>query len=176
MDYYIPVAEVVDPVSRMPPRSAWVAPDASAQSFGLTRFIEAELLQAFAGGLDGGRTKSISATGPTPEPTILKVAPEGDLTPFAVTVVPAEKSIHAQMPLRDAIESTASRRIKLLAVQYASTRPSQEVLARMEILDARMNSYSPRVTAESNRRLDQAEAAMDGIGDDLARIDQLLAG
>lgn len=73
-----------------------------------------------------------------------------------------------------AISDTASRRIRILAVQYASTKPLKEVQARLEILDARMNNYSPRVSGARRLALEDAKGTLEASQAALAEIDKIL--
>lgn len=85
------------------------------------------------------------------------------------------KSSHAVGASASAqISDTASRRIRILAVQYASSKPVKEVQARLEILDARMNNYSPRVSGARRVALNEAKAVLDASQDALAEIDKIL--
>lgn len=174
MDYYAPAVDVTDPLSRLPEPSAWISKGIEEQAEVATRF--AGLITDSV--RSSGRTKvvAVSGTGPTSPFSAKSRSKEEDTTTFIGETVAATPQYHGAADLREAIESTASRRIKILAVQYASAHPSQEILARMEILDARMNKYSPRVTREREEHLTRSMVALADVADDLNEIDRLLMG
>ncbi|WP_313447448.1 hypothetical protein [Pseudomonas sp.] len=180
MDYYSPPVEVTDPLTQLPPRSAYVTGNEPVRAGGLTRFLQSTNDGQFlvSGSRKGanGNVVSWSAVGPTAEPSRIQQDLTGDATPFIGDPVQIGSASSAAANLQEAIENTSSRRIKLLAVQYASSKSSPEVLARMEILDARMNRYSPRVTDGKLSELDRASVRLTDMADDLDEIDRLLAG
>jgi len=172
MDYYAPALDYIDPLSKMPQASAWISKGRDDHDAVATRFAGLTADDLFS----GGRTKvvTVSGTGPTSPFSEKSWSIEDDSTTFIGETTPATPQHHGAAELREAIESTASRRIKVLAVQYASAHPSQEILARMEILDARMNKYSPRVTPEREEHLNRSMVALADLADELDEIDRLL--
>lgn len=172
MDYYAPAVEVIDPLSRLPQPSAWISKGREEHAEVATRFAGLTADDLFS----GGRTKvvTVSGAGPTSPFSEKPRSVEDEATTFIGETTPATPQYHRVAELREAIESTASRRIKVLAVQYASAHPSQEILARMEILDARMNKYSPRVTPEREEHLNRSMVALADVADELDEIDRLL--
>lgn len=174
MDYYAPAVDVTDPLSRLPQPSAWISKGREEQAEVATRFAGLIADSKFSSGRT--RVVAVSGTGPTSPFSEKSWSIEDDPTTFIGETIPAAPQYHGAAELREAIESTASRRIKVLAVQYASAHPSQEILARMEILDARMNKYSPRVTRAREEHLNRSMVALAHVSDDLDEIDRLLMG
>jgi hypothetical protein len=60
----------------------------------------------------------------------------------------------------DEVERIANQRVKLLAVKYASSEESKEIVARLEILNRRLLDRSPRVSADQVQGLEDAAAQL----------------
>lgn len=56
------------------------------------------------------------------------------------------------------IDRIANQRVKLLALRYASSKQSAELVARLEILNQRLLDRSPRISAEQVNSLEDAAA------------------
>lgn len=70
------------------------------------------------------------------------------------------------------VSHVANQRVKLLAMKYATERPVPELVARLEIMNARLERLMPRVHPAVKEQLDVDRRELQVIGAD---IDELLA-
>lgn len=97
-----------------------------------------------------------------------------ELTSFISSHSPQAQAKSSPAVRSFSVTDTASRRVQMLAVKYASSQPSKEVQARLAILDARMNDIAPRVSSERSQSLLDAKAAIEASDVALDELDRFL--
>lgn len=61
------------------------------------------------------------------------------------------------------VERIANQRVRLLAAKYAGSNETQEIVARLEILNRRLLSIAPRVSEEQVASLERAHEQLTRI-------------
>ena len=108
---------------------------------------------------------------PTSAPKVKQPFLHGhNVSQFAVTSIVKKQSVSELSP----VDNLAGQRIKLLAMKYAGTSSSKEVIARLEILNQKMSGLSPRISKAHIESLEQASANLAKVREDrVARMKSL---
>lgn len=105
-----------------------------------------------------------AATGPNAPTAVAKKMSTGRLQQSSsVGEFSSVGGIQAFVVSDQSIDRVARDRVRLMAAKYASSAASVEIMARLEILNQRLLSMSPRVS-------EAQVAALEGKADDLARL------